>query len=135
MIDEIDMHRHPRWQWKFLDALHSSFPNLQLIAATHSPIISSSYKDAKLLSIGEDGVEELGGAYAYSIDDVVEYRQGSSGIPQELRQLKNEFEEAFSERNKEKSQNTLDKMRELFGASNTEVKLAEAKMRVRKNWN
>ena len=135
LIDEIDMHLHPRWQWKVLDALHSSFPHLQLIAATHSPIIISSFKDAKLLSIGEDGVEELGGAYAYSIDDVVEYRQGSSGIPQELRQLKNEFEEAFSERNKEKSQDTLNKMRELFGASNTEVKLAEAKMRVRKNWN
>ena len=135
LIDEIDMHLHPRWQWKVLDALHSSFPHLQFIAATHSPIIISSFKDAKLLSIGEDGVEELGGAYAYSIDDVVEYRQGSSGIPQELRQLKNEFEEAFSERNKEKSQDTLDKMRELFGASNTEVKLAEAKMRVRKNWN
>lgn len=135
LIDEIDMHLHPRWQWKVLDALHSSFPHLQFIAATHSPIIISSFKDAKLLSIGEDGVEELGGAYAYSIDDVVEYRQGSSGIPQELRQLKNEFEEAFSERNKEKSQDALDKMKELFGASNTEVKRAEAKMQVRRNWN
>ena len=65
----------------------------------------------------------------------MEYRQGSSGIPQELRQLKNEFEEAFSERNKEKSQDALDKMKELFGASNTEVKRAEAKMQVRRNWN
>lgn len=80
-------------------------------------------------------MEELGGAYAYSIDDVVEYKQGSSGIPQELRQLKNEFEAAFSERNKEKSQDALDKMRARFGANNTEVKRAEAKMQVRKNWN
>lgn len=135
LIDEIDMHLHPRWQWKVLDALHSSFPKLQFIAATHSPIIISSFKDAKLLSIREDGVEELGGAYAYSIEDVVEYRQGSSGIPQELRRLKDEFEAAFSERNKERSQAALDQMRERFGASNTEVKCAEAKMQVRKNWN
>ena len=135
LIDEIDMHLHPRWQWKILDALHSSFPKVQFIAATHSPIIISSFKDAKLLSIGENGVEELSGAYAYSIDDVVEYKQGSFGIPQELRRLKQEFEDAFCLRDKENSQKAVDKMKELFGTSNTEVKRAEAKMQMRKNWN
>ena len=135
LIDEIDMHLHPRWQWKILDALHSSFPKVQFIAATHSPIIISSFKDAKLLSIGENGAEELSGAYAYSIDDVVEYKQGSFGIPQELRQLEQEFEDAFYLRDKEGSQKAVDKMRELFGTSNTEVKRAEARMQMRKNWN
>lgn len=135
LIDEIDMHLHPRWQWKILDALHSSFPKVQFIAATHSPIIISSFKDAKLLSIGENGVEELSGAYAYSIDDVVAYKQGSSGIPQELRRLKQEFENAFCLRDRENSQKAVDKMKELFGTSNTEVKRAEAKMQMRKNWN
>lgn len=135
LIDEIDMHLHPRWQWKILDALHSSFPKVQFIAATHSPIIISSFKDTKLLSIGENGVEELSGAYAYSIDDVVEYKQGSFGIPQELRRLKQEFEDAFCLRDRENSQKAVDKMKELFGTSNTEVKRAEAKMQMRKNWN
>lgn len=135
LIDEIDMHLHPRWQWKILDALHSSFPKVQFIAATHSPIIISSFKDAKLLSIGENGVEELSGAYAYSIDDVVEYKQGSFGIPQELRRLKQEFEDAFCLRDRENSQKAVDKMKELFGTSNTEVKRAEAKIQMRKNWN
>lgn len=135
LIDEIDMHLHPRWQWKILDALHSSFPKVQFIAATHSPIIISSFKDAKLLSIGENGVEELSGAYAYSIDDVVEYKQGSFGIPQELRRLKQEFEDAFCLRDRENSQKAVDKMKELFGTSNTEVKRAEAKMQMRRNWN
>ena len=135
LIDEIDMHLHPRWQWEILDALHSSFPKVQFIAATHSPIIISSFKDAKLLSIGENGVEELSGAYAYSIDDVVEYKQGSFGIPQELRRLKQEFEDAFCLRDRENSQKAVDKMKELFGTSNTEVTRAEAKMQMRKNWN
>ena len=135
LIDEIDMHLHPRWQWKILDALHNSFPKIQFIAATHSPIIISSFKDAKLLSIGQNGVEELSGAYAYSIDDVVEYKQGSSGIPQELWQRKKEFEDAFYQRDKQSSQKALDGMKKLFGEDNTEVKRAEAKMRMRKNWN
>ena len=132
LIDEIDMHLHPRWQWKILDALHSSFPKVQFIAATHSPIIISSFRDAKLLSIGQNGVEELSGAYAYSIDDVVAYKQGSSSIPQELWQRKKEFEDAFYQRDKQNSQKALDGMKELFGEDNTEVKRAEAKMRMRK---
>ena len=131
LIDEIDMHLHPRWQWKILDALHNSFPKIQFIA----PIIILSFKDAKLLSIGQNGVEELSGAYAYSIDDVVEYKQGSSGIPQELWQRKKEFEDAFYQRDKQSSQKALDGMKKLFGEDNTEVKRAEAKMRMRKNWN
>ena len=135
LIDEIDMHLHPRWQWKILDALHISFPKVQFIAATHSPIIISSFRNAKLLSIGQNGVEELSGAYAYSIDDVVAYKQGSSGIPQELWQRKKEFEDAFYQRDKQNSQKALDGMKELFGEDNTEVKRAEAKMRMRKNWN
>ena len=49
LIDEIDMHLHPRWQWKILGALRATFPNVQFIIATHSPIVISSVKDAKLI--------------------------------------------------------------------------------------
>ena len=46
MIDEIDMHLHPAWQWRILEALHKAFPKIQFIVATHSPIIISSAKNA-----------------------------------------------------------------------------------------
>ena len=54
LIDEIDMHLHPKWQWKIIEALQESFPNVQFILATHSPIIISSSKDAMLLQIERD---------------------------------------------------------------------------------
>ena len=44
-------------------------------------------------------------------------------------------EDAFYQRDKQNSQKALDGMKELFGEDNTEVKRAEAKMRMRKNWN
>lgn len=37
MIDEIDMHLHPRWQQTILGQLRQAFPNLQFIVTTHSP--------------------------------------------------------------------------------------------------
>lgn len=39
LIDEVDLHLHPRWQREILIQLTEVFPNLQFIVSTHSPII------------------------------------------------------------------------------------------------
>lgn len=39
LIDEIDSHLHPSWQRTIGHWLHSRFPNIQFIVATHSPLI------------------------------------------------------------------------------------------------
>ncbi len=39
LIDEIDLHLHPRWQRTILNSLHTVFPNVQFIVTTHSPVI------------------------------------------------------------------------------------------------
>ncbi|ELP3489915.1 AAA family ATPase [Pseudomonas aeruginosa] len=37
LIDEVDMHLHPRWQQVILAQLREAFPNIQFIVTTHSP--------------------------------------------------------------------------------------------------
>lgn len=39
LIDEVDLHLHPRWQREILVQLTKVFPNLQFIVSTHSPVI------------------------------------------------------------------------------------------------
>lgn len=39
LVDEIDLHLHPEWQRTVLPKLASTFPNLQFIVTTHSPIV------------------------------------------------------------------------------------------------
>lgn len=39
LIDEIDLHLHPKWQRIVVDQLTSTFPNIQFILSTHSPVI------------------------------------------------------------------------------------------------
>lgn len=39
LIDEVDLHLHPKWQRTILQDLHRVFQNLQFIVSTHSPII------------------------------------------------------------------------------------------------
>lgn len=48
LIDEAENHLHPRWQKRFLRNVRDIFPNIQIIATTHSPFIVSSIPDARV---------------------------------------------------------------------------------------
>ncbi len=48
LIDEAEAHLHPKWQKMFIPNILDIFPNLQIIAATHSPFIVSSVPEARL---------------------------------------------------------------------------------------
>lgn len=131
LIDEIDMHLHPRWQWRIVNALKNTFPKIQFILATHAPIIISSCKSAHLIKISEDHtIDYPTSTYAFSIDDVVELTQGSSGIPMELKRLARDFERAFQSSNKELATQIYDQMVDSFGEDNTEVDLAKRRLRI-----
>lgn len=39
LIDEVDLHLHPRWQRDILSQLTTVFPNIQFVVSTHSPVI------------------------------------------------------------------------------------------------
>lgn len=51
LIDEIELHLHPKWQRKIIPALKSVFPNVQFITTTHSPQILSSLSDKEVIII------------------------------------------------------------------------------------
>lgn len=42
LIDELDLYLHPTWQVRFVRALKHTFPNLQFIVTTHSPLVLAS---------------------------------------------------------------------------------------------
>lgn len=48
LIDEIDLHLHPMWQRDIISFLSKSFPNVQFIATTHSPLVIQSMNDVNL---------------------------------------------------------------------------------------
>jgi len=52
LIDEIDLHLHPRWQANVLPSLLRTFPELQFVVTTHSPIVLS-YVDTECVRLLE----------------------------------------------------------------------------------
>ena len=55
IVDEIDLHLHPRWQRKIRYQLTKHFPKVQFIATAHSPIMAQSSLDANVAVVRQSG--------------------------------------------------------------------------------
>ena len=81
LIDELDMHLHPTWQWRVISALKNTFPKVQFVATTHSPLIISSVEDNdKVVSMSDlcGGLPEyLLPSKGWLVGDVLTERMGT----------------------------------------------------------
>jgi predicted ATP-binding protein involved in virulence len=48
LVDEIDLHLHPKWQRQLIDFLTERFPNTQFIVTAHSPLMVQAAGDANI---------------------------------------------------------------------------------------
>lgn len=58
LIDELDLHLHPRWQRVALPRLREAFPKLQFVVATHSPQVLSSAENRQVRRLVKGGLQE-----------------------------------------------------------------------------
>jgi predicted ATP-binding protein involved in virulence len=72
LIDELDLHLHPEWQRKIVSVLKNTFPNIQLIATTHSPFIIQETGQEELIVLKDNKVEKVTSAIKLSIEDIAE---------------------------------------------------------------
>jgi predicted ATP-binding protein involved in virulence len=55
LVDEIDLHLHPRWQRTIMSFLSDRFPNTQFIVTAHSPLVVQAAKDANIVLLRREG--------------------------------------------------------------------------------
>ena len=58
LIDELDLHLHPRWQRVALPRLREAFPRLQLIISTHSPQVLSSAENRQVRRLDDGQIQD-----------------------------------------------------------------------------
>lgn len=56
LIDELDLHLHPKWQRTIVERLTRLFPNCQFIATTHSPQIVAAVEPEQVLLLTAAGI-------------------------------------------------------------------------------
>lgn len=74
LIDELDLHLHPKWQRRVISDLKRTFPAMQFICSTHSPFLIQALEPGELIPLHEDA---LPAEYSnQSLEDIVENVQG-----------------------------------------------------------
>ena len=66
LIDEIDLHLHPKWQRTIVKNLPEAFPGLQFIATTHSPQVIGEVLPDRIQIMGEGPV--FSPTHSYGVD-------------------------------------------------------------------
>ena len=123
LIDEIDLHLHPKWQWNVIDALQKTFSSVQFIIATHSSIVISASKEANLILLDDaQDISYLPDCYGYEVEDVLRYRQESVSRPKKVKTLVDEIENAIEDIEFDKADAALERLKNLLGEDNSEYK-------------
>jgi len=55
LVDEIDLHLHPKWQRELVGFLTERFPSTQFIATAHSPLIVQAASGANIALLKREG--------------------------------------------------------------------------------
>lgn len=82
LVDELDLHLHPRWQRKIISGLRALFPNIQFICTTHSPFLIQSLGDGRLISLSQNGSLGILSEYHNNDGRLISLRQnGTDTVP------------------------------------------------------
>lgn len=51
LVDEVDTHMHPEWQYMLVPLLKEHFPRLQVLATSHSPLVAGNMESKELIRL------------------------------------------------------------------------------------
>ncbi|MFJ2690198.1 AAA family ATPase [Pseudomonas sp. NPDC087336] len=71
LIDEVDLHLHPKWQRSLIRQLSETFPNCQFVLTTHSPLVISDAKDVLCYVLDDGELREHNGLYGLDANQVL----------------------------------------------------------------
>lgn len=126
MIDEIDLHLHPRWQARILEDLVRIFPNVQFIVTTHSPVVVASVPRGNIRILGE-GAATVPAMETRGRDagDILNTVLGAFSRPEEAARLFDFFNCAVDEERFDDARLALQKLEEFVGVDDPDVVAAK----------
>lgn len=81
LIDELDMHLHPKWQRMITNGLKTAFPEVQFIVASHSPQILGELTPEEIILLSPLGITHPKVSYGVDSSRVLEEIMGASSRP------------------------------------------------------
>lgn len=121
LIDEIDLHLHPRWQRRIARNLTDAFPQCQFIATTHSPQVIGEVEHNRIQIIS-DGIV-YSPKYSFGVDSsrILEEIMGANPRTEEVDALLSSISTLIGEERFDEVQPSLEQLTALLGETDPEV--------------
>ena len=137
LIDEIELHMHPSWQRKILRVLRETFPNIQFIVTTHSPIIlNEANEDYNVFFMqreeNEIEVRQLPQLNGYDANAVLEQFMGTHSINAETEKFIESIYEAIESGNYTIAEERIKKLADMTSENHQDVIMARMELKRRK---
>jgi predicted ATP-binding protein involved in virulence len=95
MIDEIDLHLHPKWQRQIVHNLTAAFPRCQFIATTHSPQVIGEIEHDRIQIIANGQVysptHSFGVDSSRVLEEIMDAKPRTPEVDELLSQLSQEI--------------------------------------------
>lgn len=122
MVDEIDLHLHPRWQEHIVGDLRRAFPNVQLVVTTHSPSVVSSVKRENIRVMGATSAEMPRAAtYGRDVSSITEVVMGAGARPAAIAGMIRECERLLDSGDYDGAGKRLAELESLIGADDPDL--------------
>ncbi|EYF00047.1 Hypothetical protein CAP_1595 [Chondromyces apiculatus DSM 436] len=121
LIDELDVHLHPRWQRRVATDLKSTFPAIQFICTTHSPQVIGEVRREEVRLLGADGITQPAVALGADSNWILEHVIGAASETELARHLQHEVQEAMDSDDLPAARGSLEKLADLLQGTTGEL--------------
>lgn len=113
LIDELDLHLHPKWQREIAEKLTKTFPNCQFIATTHSPQIVGEVSPENIIIL-EEGKPPYCPDQSLGMDTnwILQFLMGSNPRNKETQNQLDSISDLIEEDKFDLAQEKIDSLRE-----------------------
>lgn len=130
LIDELDLHLHPRWQRRVVGDLKRTFPKIQFFCTTHSPQIIGEVPRQEIMLVTPEGGGEVPVGLGADSNWILKHVMGSQERNEEAQKLIDAVDDALDEGEMIEAEQNLASLRELVGTEDEgEVARLESSIR------
>lgn len=138
LIDEVELHMHPSWQRKVLSVLRETFPNIQFIITTHSPIVlSEADENYNLFFVdnkdGKFSIQKSQQLNGYDANAVLEQFMGTRSMNVKMQQFIDSIYRDIDQREYERAEVKINELADITSENHGDVIMARMELKRRRH--